>query len=574
MLISILYIDDEQEFLNIIKIFLEKSNNNFKVTTQTSPVKALELLKSTVYDIIISDYQMPEMTGLDLLRELRYSGNTVPFIILTGKGREEVAIQALNLNAEYYLQKGTDFSSMIGELENFIMKAYKQKLLEIQVKKSIKLLNTINNISKILESFNAEISVVLESIVKIIPQAFLMPDSIIVRIDIGDTEYKSTQFLKSQNVFSALIITNKQEYGFIEVNLPAHSSDSEDQFKPEEKHFIEDISVRLGLFFEHKEYVDILNRINRSYKALLNFDEELGVFDNESEILKKICNYIVDKLEYKLAWIGYIDREDTEKFVRPVAYAGFNDNYLDTVTIKWDDSEFGKGPTGTAIKTGHYQVNQNSSVYYNYEPWRIEGNKRGFASSLAIPFKTTDYIVYGALNVYASEKYAFIPEEISLLLRLTTLISEKIINFRKNQTTEHITQELTTLKVKIPKFLDLIPGSAFIFKFEDKNKIILSSFNKKALELSNQTIIHDIGKDIREFFSEDLTNNVIRVFESNDQVSGQSLYKIAPNIEKLLVYDISKLTDSEILLLVKDISYTLINNSYVGLKRIEREDPD
>ena len=249
MLISILYIDDEQEFLNIIKIFLEKSNNNFKVTTQTSPVKALELLKSTVYDIIISDYQMPEMTGLDLLRELRYSGNTVPFIILTGKGREEVAIQALNLNADYYLQKGTDFSSMIGELENFIMKAYKQKLLEIQVKKSIKLLNTINNISKILESFNAEISVVLESIVKIIPQAFLIPDSINVRIVIGDTEYKSTQFLKSQNVFSALIITNKQEYGFIEVNLPAHSSDSEDQFKPEEKHFIEDISVRLGLFF-------------------------------------------------------------------------------------------------------------------------------------------------------------------------------------------------------------------------------------------------------------------------------------------------------------------------------------
>ena len=576
MFISILHIDDEPEFLNIIKIFLEKSNKHFLVTSQTSPITALELLKSQVcYDIIISDYQMPEMTGLDLLREIRYSGNAIPFIMLTGKGREEVVIQALNLNADYYLQKGTDFNSMLSELENFVIKAHKHRLLEDQVKKNIKLLNTINDISKILENFNADISITLDSIIKIIPQAFIYSEPVSVRIVIEDTEYKSLTFSKSQNVFSTFIIANNREYGFIEVNLPISPSQSDEQFKSEEKHFIEDIGVRLGLFFEHKEHVTILNRINRSYKALLNIEEELGALESEPELLKKVCNYIVDNLGYKLSWIGYIDREDVAKIVHPVAFAGFNDEYLDAVTIKWDDSRFGRGPTGMAIKTGHYQLTQNTSMDHNYTPWRIEGSKRGYASSIALPLKTPDYNVYGALNIYASEKYAFIPEEISLLLRLTAIISDKIINFRQNRTTEYIAHELATLKEKIPKFLDLIPGAALIFSFEGENVFMLSSFNKKALELSNNTIMNAVGKDIHELFSDDLIQDVITVFNSNNQVSGQSLYKISYNTEKLLVYDISKLTDHDVLLLVKDVTYTLINNKNSVLnKYLEYEDPD
>ena len=72
------------------------------------------------YDAIISDYQMPEMDGITFLKELKASGNTTPFIIFTGRGREEVAIEALNEGADFYLQKGGEPKSQFAELAHKI----------------------------------------------------------------------------------------------------------------------------------------------------------------------------------------------------------------------------------------------------------------------------------------------------------------------------------------------------------------------------------------------------------------------------------------------------------------------
>ena len=65
----------------------------------------MEKMKEKTYDLIISDYVMPEKDGLEFLIELRKKGNMIPFIIFTGKGREEVAIQALSLGTDHYINK-------------------------------------------------------------------------------------------------------------------------------------------------------------------------------------------------------------------------------------------------------------------------------------------------------------------------------------------------------------------------------------------------------------------------------------------------------------------------------------
>lgn len=115
--VSVLNIDDDEGFLEISKIYLEKySQGVFKVDSLVDPSKALELLEQKKFDIIISDYQMPEMDGLELLKLIRYSNNDIPFIIFTGKGREEVVIEALNLGANHYIKKGTDVKSQFIEL--------------------------------------------------------------------------------------------------------------------------------------------------------------------------------------------------------------------------------------------------------------------------------------------------------------------------------------------------------------------------------------------------------------------------------------------------------------------------
>jgi signal transduction histidine kinase len=124
--IRILYVDDEPSLLDIGKLFLEQ-DGTFTVDTLISASEALIRLKMERYDAILSDYQMPEMDGITFLKQLRASKNTTPFIIFTGRGREDVVIDALNNGADFYIQKGGEPRSQFAELSNKIRYAVSRK---------------------------------------------------------------------------------------------------------------------------------------------------------------------------------------------------------------------------------------------------------------------------------------------------------------------------------------------------------------------------------------------------------------------------------------------------------------
>ncbi|EHQ36216.1 PAS domain S-box protein [Methanoplanus limicola] len=132
-IISVLYIDDELIFLKAGQIYLE-FNNDFKVTACESAAKALKLLSDEKFDAIISDYQMPGMSGTELLRQIRAGSDKTPFIIFTGKSREEVAIEALNSGADFFLQKGGEPKSQFSELANKVRYAVSKKRNEDKLK--------------------------------------------------------------------------------------------------------------------------------------------------------------------------------------------------------------------------------------------------------------------------------------------------------------------------------------------------------------------------------------------------------------------------------------------------------
>ena len=120
-MIQILYVDDDPSLLELTREFLETRNENFSVDTVQRPQEALSIVESGGYDAVVSDYQMPGMDGLELLDAVRNDlGSAIPFVVFTGKGREDVAMEALNLGADRYLQKGGDPSSQYGMLARCI----------------------------------------------------------------------------------------------------------------------------------------------------------------------------------------------------------------------------------------------------------------------------------------------------------------------------------------------------------------------------------------------------------------------------------------------------------------------
>ncbi|RPI39528.1 MAG: PAS domain S-box protein [Methanoregulaceae archaeon] len=130
--IRVLYVDDESNLLEIGKRFLERSGD-FAVTTALSAREAVRLLEHGIFDAIISDYQMPVMDGIQFLVEVRKNVGQIPFILFTGRGREEVVIQAINNGANFYLQKGGDPKSQFAELRHKILAAVEHSRADTQV---------------------------------------------------------------------------------------------------------------------------------------------------------------------------------------------------------------------------------------------------------------------------------------------------------------------------------------------------------------------------------------------------------------------------------------------------------
>lgn len=127
--IHVLLVDDEVDLLRVSKQCLE-TQGSFQVDTASSVDEALEKMKKQTFDVLISDYQMPGKDGLEFLETLRKNGNSSPFILFTGKGREEVAVKAFNLGADQYLNKTGDPETVYRELEHAIQKTVEQKKAE------------------------------------------------------------------------------------------------------------------------------------------------------------------------------------------------------------------------------------------------------------------------------------------------------------------------------------------------------------------------------------------------------------------------------------------------------------
>ena len=129
----VLLVDDDPCFLEVSKQILE-IEGKFEVEMATSVGDALKKLEQFYYDVIISDYDMPGKNGLQFLEELKKIARSPPFILFTGKGREEVAVKALNLGAFRYLNKYGDPEAVYTELASSIKQAIEcvkaQKLVE------------------------------------------------------------------------------------------------------------------------------------------------------------------------------------------------------------------------------------------------------------------------------------------------------------------------------------------------------------------------------------------------------------------------------------------------------------
>lgn len=163
---------------------------------------------------------------------------------------------------------------------------------------------------------------------------------------------------------------------------------------------------------QRKRAEDHIQHLQSVLQAIRNVNQLIIHEKNQQRLLQGTCEILNQTRNYKLIWIGLV--EEGTKDVLPAAQAGFEEGYLKSMKITWDDSETGKGPTGTAIRTKNPSVMRDIAGDPRYKPWREQAIKRSYASSAAIPL-VYENRVFGALNVYATILDSFDEEEIDLL---------------------------------------------------------------------------------------------------------------------------------------------------------------
>jgi PAS domain S-box-containing protein len=182
---------------------------------------------------------------------------------------------------------------------------------------------------------------------------------------------------------------------------------------------------------ERKHSEDKLARLNRTLQTLYQCNQALIHATEEYELLQAVCRILVQVGGLRMAWVGYREL-DAAKTIRPVAQAGYDQGYVESVKATWANTERGQGPTGTAIRTGKPSWTKNIRTDSSIAPWREEALKRGYSSNVSLPL-VSDGVPFGALTLYAEEPDAFNERGVEQFTELANNLAYGVIALRTRE---------------------------------------------------------------------------------------------------------------------------------------------
>ena len=182
-------------------------------------------------------------------------------------------------------------------------------------------------------------------------------------------------------------------------------------------------------------------RLNRPLRLLSDCNTIVIRASDERNLLDALCSLAVESGGYQMGWVG-IAEPDLQKTVRLVAQAGSEQGYLDDIHISWDGEQaIGRGPTGTAIRTGTTRINRNNVTDANMAPWRDTLIQSGNQAIIALPLAIEGNML-GALTLYSKDAQSFGAAEVRLLEKLASNMAHSMQSLRARSELERYQQRL------------------------------------------------------------------------------------------------------------------------------------
>lgn len=259
---------------------------------------------------------------------------------------------------------------------------------------------------------------------------------------------------------------------------------------------------------ERKQAEAHIQHLQSVLNAIRNVNQLIVHEKNRKKLLQGACEILNQNRNYKLVWIGLV--QEGTKAVLPVAQAGFDKSYLQSIKITWGNSETGKGPTGTAIRTRKPFVMRDIAGDPRYTPWRKEAMKRGYVSSLAAPL-VYENRVFGALNVYTSLTDAFDEEEIGLLVEVGQDIAFALHTIGVEEEREQAKQKLAQRETLLRTIIETEPECVKLLS-EDSTLLEMNSAGLAMIEADSLESV--IGKPVARLVTPEYRKSFKALVES------------------------------------------------------------
>ncbi|MBN2352993.1 MAG: PAS domain S-box protein [Spirochaetales bacterium] len=277
--------------------------------------------------------------------------------------------------------------------------------------------------------------------------------------------------------------------------------------------------VMLNVTDRKRKEEDLL-RLNRILQAMSDSNHAILRANDEDSFLREVCRIVVEDCGYAMVWIGMAE-EDEAKTVRPVASAGFEEGYVESLNITWADTERGRGPTGTTIRTDKPSACRNMLTDPAFAPWREEAVKRGYASSLSLPLRGGGR-VFGTISIYSREPGSFAEDETELLGGLADDLSFGIMALRSRLARDRAEEAVAESE---RRFQTIVKHSSVAFFLQDTELRYRWLYNPKQATADESVT----GKTDFDLYAESdarlLTESKRRVLQTGE--SGRLDFRVA-----------------------------------------------
>jgi len=154
---KILIIEDEEPIRRVLIRILTDEDSKFEIFEASDGKKGLDFIKNESFDLVLCDIKMPKLDGIELLQKAKKINSTLPFIMLTGHGNIETAVDSMKLGAFDFISKPPDLNRLINSVRNALERKeleVENKILRKKIDKKYEIIGSSDSIMEIHDIIN------------------------------------------------------------------------------------------------------------------------------------------------------------------------------------------------------------------------------------------------------------------------------------------------------------------------------------------------------------------------------------------------------------------------------------